>query len=229
MLLVTVVVLVALAALGLWVVRLGLRPLTAIEGTAGAIAAGDLSQRVERAEPDTEVGRLGHRAQHDARPHRGVVPRPGGIGAEAAAVRRRRVARAPDAARRRARLLGALHPRRRSSARRPRALDDRHHARVRAHEPARRGPAPARAPGRGPAARARARPSSTRSSRRQSRRPGRSSPRRPIETEIAPAVVLGDRDRLRQIVDNLLSNVRAHTPPETPVHVRVWRARTAPP
>ena len=48
-----------LAALGVWVVRLGLRPLTAIETTAGAIAAGDLSQRVERAEPRTEVGRLG--------------------------------------------------------------------------------------------------------------------------------------------------------------------------
>jgi two-component system, OmpR family, sensor kinase len=33
--------------------------------------------------------------------------------------------------------------------------------------------------------------------------------------------VLGDRDRLRQTVDNLLSNVRAHTPPGTPVHVTV--------
>jgi two-component system OmpR family sensor kinase len=33
--------------------------------------------------------------------------------------------------------------------------------------------------------------------------------------------VLGDRNRLRQIVDNLLSNVRAHTPPGAPVRVRV--------
>ncbi len=39
--------------------RLGLRPLAAIERTADAIAAGDLSHRVERAEPRTEVGRLG--------------------------------------------------------------------------------------------------------------------------------------------------------------------------
>jgi two-component system OmpR family sensor kinase len=46
-------------------------------------------------------------------------------------------------------------------------------------------------------------------------------PERPIETSIEPAVVLGDRDRLRQIVDNLLSNVRDHTPPETPVTVRL--------
>jgi len=46
-------------------------------------------------------------------------------------------------------------------------------------------------------------------------------PERAIETSIEPALVLGDRDRLRQIVDNLLSNVRAHTPPEAAVTVRV--------
>jgi two-component system OmpR family sensor kinase len=33
--------------------------------------------------------------------------------------------------------------------------------------------------------------------------------------------VLGDHDRLRQIVDNLLGNARAHTPPGAPVRVRV--------
>ena len=47
-------------ALGAWlIVRLGLRPLDRIGETAGAIAAGDLSRRVEPAEPRTEVGRLG--------------------------------------------------------------------------------------------------------------------------------------------------------------------------
>ena len=58
-LLVTAAVLVALALVGLWVVRLGLRPLTAIGETAAMIAAGDLSQRVERDDEQTEVGRLG--------------------------------------------------------------------------------------------------------------------------------------------------------------------------
>ena len=48
-----------MAGLGWWVVRLGLRPLERMGDTAGRIAAGDLSQRVEPAEPDTEVGRLG--------------------------------------------------------------------------------------------------------------------------------------------------------------------------
>ena len=58
-LLVTALVLGAIALVGLWVVRLGLRPLTAIGETAAMIAAGDLSQRVERDDERTEVGRLG--------------------------------------------------------------------------------------------------------------------------------------------------------------------------
>jgi two-component system OmpR family sensor kinase len=52
-------VLLALGFGAWWIVRLGLRPLDAIAVTAGAIAAGDLTQRVDHAEPRTEVGRLG--------------------------------------------------------------------------------------------------------------------------------------------------------------------------
>ncbi len=52
-------VLAALAALSWWLVRLGLRPLDRIATTAGAIAEGDLSQRVTPATERTEVGRLG--------------------------------------------------------------------------------------------------------------------------------------------------------------------------
>ena len=53
-------IVVALAAgLALWLVRLGLRPLDDMGTTAGAIAAGDLSRRVEPADDRTEVGRLG--------------------------------------------------------------------------------------------------------------------------------------------------------------------------
>ena len=48
-------------------------------------------------------------------------------------------------------------------------------------------------------------------------------PDRPIELHADQAVVVGDRDRLRQIVDNLLANVRAHTPPGTPVRVTLSR------
>jgi two-component system OmpR family sensor kinase len=58
-LIVSGVVLVALAITGIAIVRTSLRPLTDIELTAGAIAAGDLSQRVPDRDPRTEVGRLG--------------------------------------------------------------------------------------------------------------------------------------------------------------------------
>jgi two-component system OmpR family sensor kinase len=36
-----------------------------------------------------------------------------------------------------------------------------------------------------------------------------------------PVEVSGDQDRLRQVIDNLLANVRAHTPPGTPASVSV--------
>ena len=58
-LLTSLVVIALLAILGVAVVRRSLRPLTDIEQTAGAIAAGDLSRRVPERDPRTEVGRLG--------------------------------------------------------------------------------------------------------------------------------------------------------------------------
>jgi two-component system OmpR family sensor kinase len=49
-----------LLAAGAWVlVRIGLLPLDRMTHTAGRIAGGDLSHRVEAADPRTEVGRLG--------------------------------------------------------------------------------------------------------------------------------------------------------------------------
>ena len=51
-------------------------------------------------------------------------------------------------------------------------------------------------------------------------------PDRPISLEVEPGVeVLGDADRLGQVVANLLANARAHTPAGTPVEVRVSRTR----
>jgi two-component system, OmpR family, sensor kinase len=56
---VSVILLLGLLVIGFAVVRRSLRPLTDIEQTAGAIAAGDLSIRVPERDPRTEVGRLG--------------------------------------------------------------------------------------------------------------------------------------------------------------------------
>jgi two-component system, OmpR family, sensor kinase len=47
-------------------------------------------------------------------------------------------------------------------------------------------------------------------------------PERPISYQSSgAALVLGDADRLRQVIGNLLTNARAHTGPSTPVHVGV--------
>src|SRR5215467_4528656 len=51
--------LVVLAALGIVVIRSSMRPLSDIERTAQAIAAGDLGRRVPERDPRTEVGKLG--------------------------------------------------------------------------------------------------------------------------------------------------------------------------
>ena len=56
---VTIVVLAVMAVITWWTVKRGLRPLERIERTAGAIAEGDLSLRVDEPDPRTEVGRLG--------------------------------------------------------------------------------------------------------------------------------------------------------------------------
>ena len=58
-LVVSLVVLVLLAGAGAAIVRASLRPLVEIEQTARAIAAGDLTRRVPDRDPRTEVGRLG--------------------------------------------------------------------------------------------------------------------------------------------------------------------------
>ncbi len=56
---VSLALLAGLAVVGVTVIRVSLRPLTDIEKTAGAIAAGDLTRRVPERDPRTEVGRLG--------------------------------------------------------------------------------------------------------------------------------------------------------------------------
>ncbi|MEN3285377.1 MAG: two-component system, OmpR family, sensor kinase [Solirubrobacteraceae bacterium] len=57
--LVIAVVLVLLGVVSWLVVRVGLLPLDRMGHTAGAIAGGDLSHRIETTDPRTEVGRLG--------------------------------------------------------------------------------------------------------------------------------------------------------------------------
>ena len=53
------VTVIALLALGRWVVRLGLLPLTRMESTAQDVTAGRLNLRLPDTDPRTEIGRLG--------------------------------------------------------------------------------------------------------------------------------------------------------------------------
>jgi two-component system OmpR family sensor kinase len=224
-LLVTAVVLAAITGLGLWVVRIGLRPLREIESTAATIARGDLSRRVERAEPRTEVGRLGLSlnamlAQIESAFKARQASEEGLRRSEQKL--RRFVAdashelRTPLAAvRAYAELFG------RGAASRPQDLE-------------------------------RSMAGISRETERMSLlvedllllarldegRPLERRPldlahvveeavdaahivdeSRPVAVTVEPATVIGDRDRLRQLIDNLFANARSHTPPDTPVSV----------
>jgi two-component system, OmpR family, sensor kinase len=219
-LLVTGIVLAAIAGLGLWLVRLSLRPLDAIGATAAAIAAGDLSRRVERADRETEVGRLGialntmlshietafnARAASEQRLRRFVADASHELRTPLAAIRAyaelfsRGASTRPDDL---ARSMSGITV---QSERMSLLVDDLLLlARLDEGRPLERKPV------------------------QLERVVGEAvetaqavEPNRHIDLEVEPAVVLGDRERLRQIIDNLLSNTRAHTPPSTPVSVRV--------
>ena len=122
---------------------------------------GDRSRRPvasRRARRRADGGRPARpRAQCDARADRVSVPRARGIGAQAPAVRRRRVPRAAHAARGGPRLRRAVHARRIGATRRPRTVDDGHQPGVGAHDAPRRRPPPAGTARRGTTARAGAR------------------------------------------------------------------------
>jgi two-component system OmpR family sensor kinase len=219
-LLVTGAVLTALGALGLWVVRLGLRPLTAIESTAAAIAGGDLSRRVERAEPDTEVGRLGlalnsmlgqiesaftAQAASERKLRRFVADASHELRTPLAAVRAYAELFSRGADRRPDDLARSMRGISLESERMSVLVEDLLLlARLDEGRPLEREPVDLGAVVDEAVDAARA-----------------VEPDRPIELDVDRAPVLGDRERLRQIVDNLLRNVREHTPEGTPALVRV--------
>ncbi len=228
-LLVTAFVLASMTALGLWVVRVALRPLDAMGETADAIAAGDLSRRVERTDERTEIGRLGLAFNAMlSNIEKAMTERDTSLRAlEASESKLRRFVadashelRTPLAA---VRAYAELFTRGASS--RPDDLE-------------------------------RSMTGITRESERMSvlvedllllahldeGRPltlepvaledvvaesletARTlEPDRPVEVSLVPAAVAGDRDRLRQVVDNLLANVRSHTPPDAPLRVALER------
>ena len=220
-LLVSLGVVAAIVGLGLWLVRVGLRPLARIEETAGAIAGGDLSRRIEEADPRTEVGRLSAAlnamlgqieqafaertaseqrlrrfvgdASHELRTPLASVQAYAELFERGARDRPEDLARAMAGIEREAQRMGVL-------------VDDLLLlARLDQGRPLEREPVDLAEVAREAVDVARV-----------------LEPDRPVDLVAPePVVVEGDPERLRRALDNLLSNVRAHTPPGTPARVTV--------
>jgi two-component system OmpR family sensor kinase len=221
-LLVTALVLAGIAAVGLWVVRLSLRPLDAIGATAAAIAGGDLTRRIDRAEDKTEVGRLGlalnamlsqiessfkAREASERKLRRFVADASHELRTPLAAVRAYAELFTRGSATRPDDLARSMTGISRESERMSLLVDDLLLlARLDEGRPLEQEPV--------------ALDEVVHEAVEMART---LDPDRPLAVDLGPAQVVGDRDRLRQIVDNLLSNVRAHTPPGGPVRVSIDR------
>jgi two-component system, OmpR family, sensor kinase len=215
-LLVTAIVLAALAVVGLWIVRLGLRPLRQIELTAAAITAGDLSRRVDHPDEATEIGRVGSALNEmldrieasDRRLRRFVADASHELRTPLAAVRAYAELFSRGAATRPEDLERSMTGITREAERMTLLVDDLLLlARLDEGRPLGREPVDLAALTHEAVDAARV-----------------VEPDRPIELSVEPATVTGDEARLRQVLDNLLANARAHTPAGTPVSVELRRS-----
>jgi two-component system OmpR family sensor kinase len=220
--LVTAAIIVAVgAALAWWIVRRGLRPVDRMVDTASAIAAGDMSQRIDHEDDGTELGRLAtaldemltqleaafaERAASQARLEQFVADASHELRTPVAAVRGyaelyRRGGIADDAA-----LEKAMARIESESERMGRLVDDLLLlARLDQHQPLDRAPVDVAQLARDAVSDA------------QAVDPDRTFTLDGEET----LVVDGDERRLRQVFANLLANARVHTPAGTPVHVSI--------
>lgn len=216
----TLAVLASLGLVSWWMLRLGVHPIEDMAHTADAIAAGDLSQRVEHPGERTEAGRLGVALNSML----GRIEE-AFLASEASEARVRRFAadashelRTPLTS-----IQGYAELWRAGGLRDPAELSE---AMRRMEQEARRMGTLvedllllARLDQRRPLELGQVRLHDIAADAVQDARAV--EPDRPIELITTPVVVHGDEMRLRQVVANLLANARAHTPPGTPVRVRV--------
>jgi two-component system OmpR family sensor kinase len=219
---VTLLVLFGVGLLAWRAIRSGMRGLEDIAATADAIGGGDLSRRVPQAPPKTEVGRLalalntmlgqieaafGERAASEARLRRFVADASHELRTPVATIRGYAELFRRGAADRPADLAKAMR-RIESEAERMGSLVDEMLllARLDQGRPLAREPVDLVALGEDAVADARA-----------------VEPDRPLAFEANGGAVIvdGDPAGLRQVLGNLLANVRCHTPPGAPATVRL--------
>jgi two-component system, OmpR family, sensor kinase len=216
----TLAVLAVLAAVSLWVLRVGVRPVVAMAATAEAITAGDLGRRVEHVDPRTEAGRLGSAFNTMlSEIEESFAER------EASEGRVRRFAadashelRTPLTS-----IRGYVELWQAGGLREPGQLEE---AMCRMAQESHRMSALvedllllARLDERRPLA---LHPVRLDQLAEDGVRDARAvEPDRPVTVDVEQVTVEGDERHLRQIVANLLTNARSHTPPGTPIHVRV--------
>jgi len=227
-LLVTAGALLAAVVLGVWLVRVGLRPLQQVEETAEAITEGDLDRRVPGDERRTEVGRLARvlnvmlariqrafaerdateaqlRASED-RLRRFIADASHELRTPLAAVSAYAELYSQGASERPEDLARVMRGIQNESARMKRLVEDLlllarlDEGRPLDHDPVELVALAADAVHTAAAV----------------------GPDWPVTLDAErPVEVIGDPGRLRQVLDNLLTNVRAHTPPGTAATVRV--------
>ncbi|MFF5313412.1 sensor histidine kinase [Streptomyces massasporeus] len=234
------VVIVALLALGRWVVRLGLMPLTRMESTAQDITAGRLDLRLPDTDPRTEIGRLGRvlnsmldrlqkallaREASEARMRRFVADAGHELRTPLTAIQGfAQLALRPE--RRPARELQEANRLIAQNAERMSLLvDDLQLLATLDREPSYR---QERVDLLSLAADAVTATAVHSASHPVDLGPLHTSADPTGAEELDVAETLGDPHRLRQILENLLSNARIHTPPGTRVHVRVGTTGAGP-
>lgn len=217
------------AAAAWWGVRRELRPLREIETTAGAIAAGDLARRVPEQPTTTEVGRLAAslnamlaqleqafaaREASEARMRRFVSDASHELRTPLATIRgygelyRMGALTDPDD------VAATMHRIEGSAVRMGSLVEDLLHlARLDEGRPLRTEPVDLAVLATDAAADLRA---------LDPERPVRVEPLR-VPGTTRGAVAVGDEDRLRQVLSNLVGNVARHTPPGTPAEIAVGR------
>jgi len=222
--LVTAVLLTGLGALAWWIVRRELRPLADMATTAGEIASGDLSQRVAPADDATEVGRLGlalntmlteieeafdARTASEERLRRFLADASHELRTPLTSIRGYAEIFDRGARDRPADLATSMHHIRSEADRMSELVNDLLLlARLDHERPVERVPVDLRDVVEEAVAAARV-----------------AAPDRPVSLLApAPVAVLGDAGRLRQVIDNLLTNALRYTPAGTPIEVRAWSA-----